>query len=158
MYVKTENHIIINISHFRSIEVSGTQGNFKIQAIRSSKNSERVHENIAEFDEKVDADYALHNLFEAIADDKAVWNVNTVKSLSAPWSKVKADNESLSILERTRISVINLQKVAIAYPSKCKTDHDLEEQKEKVKSQLITALDQEIEIDWKPCSDLNHKA
>ena len=158
MYVKTKGHKIINISHFHSIEVSGTPGNFKIQAVRSSSESDRALENIAGFNEKVDADYALHDLFMAIADGKAAWNVNTIKSLSAPWSKVKTDNESLPILEGAEISVTDSQKLVIAYPSTCKGYHNLEDQKGQVKSQLITALGQKIEIDWKPCDDLNSNA
>ena len=156
--IKAKDNKIINLSHFPSIEVSGTLGSFNIQAVRSSKTSERVFENIATFEEKVDADYVLCSLFEAIRSDNAAWNVNTVKSLSALWSKVKTDNESLPILERAEISVIDLGKVAIAYPSKCRRHHDLEDQKEKVKSQLINALGQNIKIRWEPSDDLNRKA
>ena len=76
MYIKTKDNKIINLSHFRSVEVSGTLGNFKIQAVRSSKKSERVHENVATFEERVDADYALYYLFEAIVSGNAAWNVN----------------------------------------------------------------------------------
>ncbi len=159
MYIKTEEDKIINFDHYRSIEVYPGQDAYVLRAITSMYYEKRSGcDDIAIFDQEVDASYALVDFFNALTNGKHTWDVSNVKSLSIAWSRVKVDNESLPILERSEISVIGLGKFVIRHPSKCRTDYDLNDQKKTVESELITALNQEIEICWKPCDELNSNA
>ena len=152
MYIQTEENKIINFTHYRSVEVYEMTD---VYALRAFLSIESKYDDIAYFDEKVDADYAISNLFKAILNNRTPWNVNIIKSLSKAWCKVKANNQSMVLLDNAKVSVSNTGEVVIIYASRNKElgDHDTATE---INDQLKEAIgDKTIKIKWKPCDDLN---
>ena len=79
MYIKTEKNKIINLNHYRSVEVYGTDdGYYVIRAILAidSKRQRDRDETIATFDKKEEALIALDDLFGS----KLAWDANAYKT------------------------------------------------------------------------------
>ena len=82
MYIKTEENKIINLNHYRSIEVYGTDdGYYLLRAIRSVGFEDKTKsESIITFDDEEKATKALDDLFVQIDDGRTTWNANEYKN------------------------------------------------------------------------------
>ena len=81
MYIKTEDNKIINLNHYRIVEVFQTRSDCLLRAILSTdSDKQRKHdETIARFDKEEEALIALDDLFSEIRGSKQVWNSNAYK-------------------------------------------------------------------------------
>ena len=157
MYVKTEDNKIINLSHYRSVEVYGTDdGCYVLRAILSiGFENQSKYDDIASFKEKVDADYAFSDLFKSIVDSRSPWNVNTVKSLSKAWCKIKEDNSSMEYLDKLElIGISGLGEVIIAYPAIYRGVKNFQDTGRVVMDKLMKEFkNHKIQFKWEACND-----
>ena len=158
MYIQTEDNKILNLSHYRSVDVYEMTDAYVLRAFLSIGFEDKSkYDDIASFDEKVDADYALSNLFKAILNSRTPWNVNTVKSLSEAWCKVKKDNSSMEYLDKLElIGISGLGEVTIAYPAIYKGVKGFGDTARVVIDKLREVLsDNKIQFKWEACADLD---
>ena len=81
MFVKTENQGIINLNHYRSIEVHPMQDAYALRAITSMHYEERRdYDDIATFDEEKVAFAALNELFRVLEKGEHTWNASSFKT------------------------------------------------------------------------------
>ena len=82
MYIKTEDNKIINLNHYRIVEVFQTRSDCLLRAILfTDSDKQRKHdETIARFDEKEEAVIALDDLFSEIKGSKQAWDANAYKT------------------------------------------------------------------------------
>ncbi len=142
MFIMTEKHEIINLNYYARIKVNGNEIKASVKpTILGDKGDTSVSITVASFDAPMDADYALYDLFKAIADcNKPIWNVNTVKSLSSVWNTIRAEQESLPLIDRAKLSVSGLNEFTVTYPSYHKGTKDANKNIEIVKAELLKAL------------------
>lgn len=141
MFIMTEKHEIINLNYYARIKVDRNEIKASVKpTILGDKGDTSVSITVASFDESMDADYALHDLFKAIADGKPIWNVNTVTSLSSVWNTIRAEQGSVALMDRVKLSVSGLNEFTVTYPSYHKGTNDADKNIEIVKSELLKAL------------------
>ena len=141
MFIMTENHEIINLNYYARIKVNRNEIKaFVKPTILGGKGDQSVSIIVASFEEPMDADYALHDLFKAIADGKPAWDANAVKSLSSVWNTIKTEQESLPLIDKVELSVSGLNELTITYPSYYKGAKDVNDNIEIVKVELQKAL------------------
>lgn len=81
MFVKTENQGIINLNHYRSVEVHPRQGTYALRAITSRHyEKRRGYDDIATFDEEKVAVAAFDSLFTALGKGDHAWDVSSFKA------------------------------------------------------------------------------
>ena len=86
MYIKTENNGIINTHHFDRIDIySENNGSYTLRAYTNPMpeaiNAESLI--IAVFENRAEADSALHNLFEALSSCQNTWTPKKLEEISA---------------------------------------------------------------------------
>ena len=142
MFIMTEEHEIINLNYYARIRVDRNEIKASVKpTILGDKGDQSVSITLAAFEVPMDADYALYDLFKTIADgNKPVWNVNTVKSLSSVWNTIKAEQESLPLMNKAELSVSGLNEFTITYPSYFKGAKDVDNNIATVKAELQKAL------------------
>ena len=153
IYINTEDDKIINLDHYCSIEVDRPLRATRCKLIAvlptTTKTERDRNETIATFKNEIDAHYSRSHLLKAIADSKPLWDVNTVKSLSEAWCKVKEDNPSMDFLSKIEIiSVSGLGEITIAYPIIYQGTGTLGDKKKEVETLLINVLDEHIKFKW----------
>ena len=80
MFVKTETLRIINLNHYRSIEVYPMQDTYVLRAITSMHYEKRTdYDDIATFDEEKVAFAAHDELFRALGKGDRTWDVSYFK-------------------------------------------------------------------------------
>ena len=143
MFILTQNNEIINLHHYPRVCVQPNTGSELIAVTALAEQTFDPRKDtitIAIFDNSMDADYARNDLFKAIATGRPAWNVNAIKSLSDIWNKVKADNESLPLINKAELSVSNLNELTITYPSYYRGTENVDNNIEIVKPELQKAL------------------
>ena len=142
MFIMTEKHEIINLNYYARIKVNGNEINASVKpTILGDKGDTSVSITVASFEVPMDADYALYDLFKAIADgNKPIWNVNTVRSLSSVWNTIKTEHKSLPLMNKVELSVSGLNELTITYPSYYRGSEDVDSNIETVKAELQKAL------------------
>ena len=79
MYIKTEDNIIINLVHYKRLEIQQHRGRnvFELQAIYNVGSiDDKII--IATFDSRDTAEKVMNHLFEEIKETQTVWDVATV--------------------------------------------------------------------------------
>ena len=77
MYIKTEDNKIINLSHYRTVEVHQARDACILRAILSTdSNKQRKHDEVIATFDKEEALIALDDLFE----NKLEWDANAHKT------------------------------------------------------------------------------
>ena len=83
---------------------------------------------IAEYDEKIDADYALLDLYDNLSRRESTWDVSSVVKISELWDAVKKElhnskPDAFEVLaERVILSVKQLGKFKLSYASQYQFD------------------------------------
>ena len=131
MFVKTEDHGIINLSCFPQVDVVKHGDTWRLQAF--SQKPPNAPTNflsgfpLAEFKEEVEARYGFCRLYSALEAGVSVWDPHTVGWFSDLWGKAKKELSSpnkaiskphvhLEILEPLELKITGLREITIVYP------------------------------------------
>lgn len=132
MFVKTENHGIINLSCFPQVDVIEHAGVWLLQAFyQKPPNAPTFFMSgfsLAEFKDEVEARYSFCRLYSALEAGLSVWDPRTVQWFSDLWGKAKTELSSppktrgkphvhLKILEPLKLKITGLREIAIVYPA-----------------------------------------
>ena len=118
MFVKTENHGIINLNCFPRIDVIEYDGAWLLKAfIQMDMNKAEFFEGstrgpgplLAKFNKEVQAKYSFCHLYSALEAGLSVWDPHAVESFSGLWSNAKKELSSIDPRNRTFVDLETLK-------------------------------------------------
>ena len=163
MFVKTENHGLINLNCFPQVDVVEHRGVWLLQAFyQKPPNAPTFFLSgfpLAEFKKELEAKYSFCRLYSALESSLSVWDPRTVDWFSDLWGKAKKELSSsnkphvdLDKLELLELKITGLREITIGYYS---TDIYSEEKRdiENKINYVLQAVDPAPmpvwKIDWK---------
>ena len=170
MFVKTENHGIINLNCYSRVDVVKYNDAWLLKAfIETSVNAnfsqviprDSTGFPLATFNEEVEARYSFCRLYSALETRYSVWDPRAVESFSGLWRKAKNELPSpnprnkqfvrLDVLEPLELEITGLREITITSDEPI---HEKEkgfiESKIKNKLQAVDPMPKAAwEIDWK---------
>ena len=126
MFTINEKNEIINLAQHRKIRIRKPHNSNKylIVAYIDKTQGQQIDgvdlDVLATFNEEIDANYSLCNLYCTIEAGKPTWNPHSISSFSDLWEKAKKKIPSVAgvpqaSLEELRLSISGLRKITIAY-------------------------------------------
>lgn len=154
MHITTEEKGIINPDNYPRIDIYTDAGTYLLCAFTErdpDQSAPKQRITIAAYKEKIDADYALTNLYRALDMAKNTWHSKDVPLLSDIWNKVKQklsnDQHVSQFIKNASIDVKLPDQLTIKYlnsgPEDERDDMDsdfINIQAEKVSTELINLL------------------
>lgn len=175
MFVKTENHGIINLNCYPRIDVIEYDGAWLLKTfIETDMNKAKFFDatrglmgfSLAEFNEEVQAKYSFCHLYSALEAGLSVWDPRAVESFSGLWSKAKNELSSnnprnktfvrLETLELLELKITDLREITISVSLTAILEKEKGDIENKIENTL-KAVDPRQEavwkIDWKDIED-----
>lgn len=127
MFVLTKNSKIINLAQHRCILVRKFDNSDKYSIVAYTDITQGMQMDggdldvLAVFNEEIEAEYSLCNLYSAIEAGKHTWNPHAINSFADLWEKAKEEIPSTvgvphASLEKLELSISGLREITIAYP------------------------------------------
>ena len=130
MFIKTMDNKIINLICYLYVSVTGKENDKSyLRAFTVLKPNEQLSLTtecitIAEYDKRVDADYALLDLYDNLSRRESTWDISSVVKISELWDEVKKElinskpNAHDDLAHRVILSIKQLGKFKLSYTSK----------------------------------------
>ena len=161
MYIWTVDQQILNLDHYKRIDVVRQRANlYTLSAFSTPRDSstDPYGTLIARFNSDADARYARCLLFKSLMDHAGAWDASAIPVLSDEWKNVKDhfkdDPNIWDLLRHSEISVTGLEEVTILYARECDSQlpNSLPNSKKKVGEKLNEQLS--IDIKWEASDDI----
>ena len=159
MYIWTVENVILNLEHFKRVDVVNTSGNnYSVKALTTDTAFDtRGGATIARFNNEADGEYCRCLLFNALVSHAGAWDATAIKPLTEIWQDIKKHFSSDVIigddlLQNSDISVTGLNEVTITYPVELKITlkANLEKHQNTVEEKLTEAEAlPSFDIKWK---------
>lgn len=149
MYIKTTEHGIINLDHYPRVAVSYDQKSYLLCVFteKNPSNPKNPKITIAKYNERVDADYALAELYCVLGTGGSTWDPGSAPLVSDIWYMVKLnhqrDTEIRALTKDVILKVTGTGNIIIEYSSEYDNRWDkdaLETKQQIVGDDLVESL------------------
>lgn len=163
MFVKTENHGIINLSCFPQVDVVEHYGVWRLQAFYQKPPNAPTNFlsgfSLAEFKDEVEARYSFCRLYSALEARLSVWDPRTVQWFSDLWGEAKSElsshnprNKTFVHLDRLgllELKITGLREITIGYYLTEISEKERVDVENKIQYTLKTADPMQKALSWK---------
>lgn len=163
MFVKTENHGIINLNCFPQVDVVEHRGVWLLQAFYQKPPNAPTFFlsgfSLAEFKEEVQAQYSFCHLYSALEAGLSVWDPRAVESFFSLWNKARRELSSnnprnktfvrLDELEELTLEITGLREITISDLNAVASEKEKGYIENKIKTTLKTVDPMREKVVWK---------
>lgn len=157
MYIWTEEQQILNLDHYKRVDIVSVNDSYWLSAYETPKDTARdpYGIRIARFNNEVDAMYARCLLFKCLMDHAGAWDATAVPLLSDIWQSQKnclasnIINSHRNFIYSIEISITGLDAVTLRYEKRWEQHlgSNIENYKKEVEEQLQCELS--MDVKWK---------
>ena len=174
MFVKTENHGIINLNCYPRVDVVEHDGAWLLKAFieTDAKKADFFQGEqkglagflLAKFNEEIQANYSFCHLYSTLEAGLFVWDPSAVESFSGLWNKAKNELSSnkpsgkpfihLEILNPLELKITGLREITILFTNILENEKDNIENKIKNTLKAVDPMQEAVwKVDWKDIED-----